>query len=959
MKIMRYSILVYVIIAAMLLSERAEATAFPRDVEWKEVHTEHFRVIYAERHREVIQNIAGMMESVHQDMSRFFNSAKEMKTDVIITDHLDSFERFDLEIVKGPGKAIVLHLGDRTAGAPSFDLRVTDWLVLQFVYQYTYVFRHSMDSLFRSFLSRFYPDLGFSGWMENGMALYMAAYLQGSSGRSPYLDMLLRADWLDNSPESLQERAAVGKKTWPGDMGLFLYGYSFLCYLSDTYGVNRLAELNLSQNNTLPTPLSKDVFEYVYGKNLQTLQQEWFTSLQEIYLAQIQDIQARPLTHSQPLTESGYFTGAPVFSPDGLYVYYIDDSAHDDLALIQLRLSDRKTIRLIEGDLSGSFSLSSDGQRLYFCKTASYKTYYRRSDLYVLDLSQGKSGKISRLTKGARAFDPTISPDNRTVVYVTIQTGRTSLMQLDLESGEQSVLLEFSDYAQIRQPAFSSDGTRLAAQISGSDGKLDIYVMNRDGKNMQPLMDDYAVDASPVWGPEDRYLFFNSDRFGVPNIFAYSFDSQQIFQVTNVLTGAFDPAISSDRKLLAFQAYSNNGMDIHLTDLMPARWFAMPFTQNTTSRSRAERFMPLATSEETRYKALSTLWPRLSPLWGSDKDGFQLGLNASAEDTLGHHAYSIDALYGFESERFEYTVEYMNKQWYPLIGLFLYERSISYSDLFRDTEGDSERYWESQQGGGVEIGFPFYKTRKTEFYLTARYEYQELESLMNSHELGTPLPDEGTLGSVSSRFIWQHVNEHRFSIGPESGFLTSLRYRRYDEIFGSDFNIDEVTGDVNLFLPMPFRHHTLFLRGAGGISDGDTLQQGLFQIGGFLLDFETELIYEPHFYLRGYETNTFSGDRFLLGTAEYWFPIWYIQKSSWNGVMLWDSLAGSVFVEAGHAWRDATEERDLKYSIGGELALDLRYKYGRAPFGIDVGVAHGIDEDEGKTQVYFRLRLNL
>ena len=132
-----------------------------------------------------------------------------------------------------------------------------------------------------------------------------------------------------------------------------------------------------------------------------------------------------------------------------------------------------------------------------------------------------------------------------------------------------------------------------------------------------------------------------------------------------------------------------------------------------------------------------------------------------------------------------------------------------YSELFRDARGNSKDHWERQKGGGLEIGLPLYRTRKTDFYLTARYDYQQIESLMKPYELQPPLPDEGTLGSVSSRVIWKFLSQHRFSISPESGFLTSVRYRRYDEMFGSDFNIDEVTGDLNLFIPTPFRHHVL------------------------------------------------------------------------------------------------------------------------------------------------------
>ena len=79
------------------------------------------------RHREVVQYIAGMMESVHQDMGRFFELTDDIKTDVIMTDHIDSFDRFNLEVVRKPGEYVSLFLGDMTAGAPSFDIQTKDW----------------------------------------------------------------------------------------------------------------------------------------------------------------------------------------------------------------------------------------------------------------------------------------------------------------------------------------------------------------------------------------------------------------------------------------------------------------------------------------------------------------------------------------------------------------------------------------------------------------------------------------------------------------------------------------------------------------------------------------------------------------------------------------------------------------------------------------------------------------
>lgn len=235
-KSVRISVCSFLIVCALYLFSSSQADAFPRDVKWKQVKTEHFRIIYPERHRPFVPHIAGMIESVHADMRRFFEHDKKRRTDVVLTDHIDSFDRFDLTLPQTSKALLVLHLGDMTAGAPSFDLRADDWLVVQFVYQYTNIFRHDMDSFFRTMFSGVYQDRGFTGWMDGGMALYMLNYLEGGPASSPYLDMFIRTDLLEASFEEIAERGSSGYATWPGDIGLFLYGYSFLRYLADSYG---------------------------------------------------------------------------------------------------------------------------------------------------------------------------------------------------------------------------------------------------------------------------------------------------------------------------------------------------------------------------------------------------------------------------------------------------------------------------------------------------------------------------------------------------------------------------------------------------------------------------------------------------------------------------------------------------------------------------------------------------
>lgn len=177
-----------------------------------------------------------------------------------------------------------------------------------------------------------------------------------------------------------------------------------------------------------------------------------------------------------------------------------------------------------------------------------------------------------------------------------------------------------------------------------------------------------------------------------------------------------------------------------------------------------------------------------------------------------------------------------------------------------------------------------------------------------------------------------------------------IKYKRYDETFGSDFTIDEVTREANLYLGVPFlRHHVLALRAAGGLSDGDLFTQGVFQLGGYTFEMESGIEYETKFFLRGYEENTFAGDRVVPGTVEYRFPLWFPQRTMWNGRILWDSIVRTAFFETGDAWNHSDDDADLNHSAEGELTLNLGLRHGRFPLSLGVGFAHGFDEDNGES----------
>ena len=950
--------LVCLLSAAALNWLNFRADAYPRDVKWREFSTEHFRVIFAESRRKEAESVAKTAEAIHQVMSQFFQTGSQSKTRIVLTDHIDSSDRIDMELVrKSSSRTMVMQLGNLTAGTPAGDVRVSQWMMTQFVAHYAKILRHSMDRTLRQWAANVYMDYGYSGWMEGGMSLYFVNALFGGQQRPALLDMALRTETLEHSLAPLAERAAARNPFWPGDLGMLVSGFSFMQYLAETRGEQTLAQLSREQGKVIPIPgFTKDAFAAVYGKSFKELHEEWRAQAQARYRQQIKTIQAEPVTVSTPLTETGYFTGAALASPDGQTVYYLEDSPHHARALVALRLADGARQRLTSGDFSDALSITADGRFVYFSKIEPYQMYYQRSDLYRLDVS---GNNVTRLTHGARAVSPAVSPDGKTVAFVQFDGHLSRLMLLDVESGAQAPLLSGDNGELIRQPAFSSDGTRLAFQMLGRDGKQDVCVMNRDGSGLRRLFDDAALDASPAWGLQDRYLFFDSDRSGVPNIFACDVSNGQLYQITNTLTGAFDPSVSSDGSFLVFTAYSSRGFDAHRLELQPSAWKAVsPDALAQPREPRAPTLPDVAVEPgaETGYKAYKTLSPRAWPLWGYDEDGFQLGASFIGADTLERHQYAVFLRYGLESARLDAQGVYVNNQFFPTIRLIGFDRGVAYGDLFTKTNGADETYWERRTGGGIEAEFPLYKTNRAELSLTVGYGYQEIEALTDLDALARPHPDAGTLGSASTALALRSHEQYRLSISPEKGLAAFLRYRRYDEMFGSDFTIDEAVGDFRLFLPTPFAHHVLMLRGAGGLSDGDTLAQGVFQIGGASLLLESELLREPSFGLRGYKTNAFHGDRFALSSAEYRFPLWQGRKTLFNGLTFADNLFGALFFEAGHAWNNAAEDVDMKYSAGGEIGATLGYFYGRIACQTRFGVAHGFDDDAGETQTYIHAK---
>ena len=107
---------------------------------------------------------------------------------------------------------------------------------------------------------------------------------------------------------------------------------------------------------------------------------------------------------------------------------------------------------------------------------------------------------------------PDYSPDGRHIAFASAREGGGLGVRMCAEDGGGCV--DFSSEDQLARPQWSPDGKSLAAVGWQGDRPLDIYRLEVEGRFVQRLTTDNAIDTMPSWSRDGRWLYFASDRSG-------------------------------------------------------------------------------------------------------------------------------------------------------------------------------------------------------------------------------------------------------------------------------------------------------------------------------------------------------------------------------------------------------------------------------------------------------------
>jgi TolB protein len=187
----------------------------------------------------------------------------------------------------------------------------------------------------------------------------------------------------------------------------------------------------------------------------------------------------------------------------------------------------------------------------------------QKYELWVADSDGANRKRIG--SSNLPLMSPAWSPDGEWLAYVSFERRTSAVFVQEVRTGRKILV---SARAGINgAPTYSRDGKKLALTLSGSNGNLDVYVLDLGNQQLTRLTDDPGIDTEASFGP-DGSVYFTSDRSGSPQVYRLMPGSaEKPRRVT--FTGSYNarPRVSPDGKQLALLTLADGSYRIAVQDL--------------------------------------------------------------------------------------------------------------------------------------------------------------------------------------------------------------------------------------------------------------------------------------------------------------------------------------------------------------------------------------------------------
>ncbi len=986
---MNYIRLFFLLIAFVNL--HAQFNEYDADYDWYTIKGKHVYVHFhpeAERTARVVLKIA---EEVWEPITSLYKY--EPETVHFVIKDIDDYSNgatyfFDNKI-------------EIWASALDFDLRGThNWLRNVISHEFTHMVQiqssmkigRSIPAVYLQFLN--YEDkrrqdilygfpnvivsyplatLNMPAWFAEGTAQYMRKEFNYDNWDT-HRDMILRSYALDNNFLTWNQMGVFGK-TSLGNESVYNMGFALTRYIAQRYGEDKLREITYKLGDLFNFTIDA-AFKDVLGKDGQEIYDEWTSLLKKTYAERSAAVKNN-LVAGKIIAEKGFGNFYPLISGDGNKVYYVSNKDADYFSQSSLFEYDLKSgkEKLIKEGIRSSLGLSGDGKFLIYAKLSDDNPKWRKiHDVYLYDL---QTEEEKRLTYGLRANNPSLSHDGKQIVFVFQKDGTSNIGTVDI-NGKNFRRLTFFDHGeQVFNPKFSPDDSFIIFGYAIHHGR-DIARVNTDGSDFGFIINDKNLDERNAVFAGNGKLIYSKDENGIFNLYEFDLNSKKEKQITNVLGGAFMPAVNGNGNI-AYAGYTSKGYKIFYLPKksrkeIPAeakykRFVNYPVKQAPSLNDFPEEyFKRLRNFDDTKvpevkkepYKGFFTSLTVLPFIRydnyntsNSGIDKIKPGVYLGSTDMLNR--YSLFAG-GSINKRFErdlfLLVEYRNKLpllydlgLKPELSLELYSISRKTDvDIFFgvDKTFDPPKYEDSVKTGVtynlLEFDLSakhkiFNKKNELEFRFTFSKYSAALGSfiLPNSNTLYPATSDNYFIGrSLMLKYTYQKFVPYVDSDINPVGRKVELKYNYDFDKYNPDseyevengilvpvfkkFNFHRVELNWEEHLSL-FDNHTLSLRLRGGSILGPTVPDFFdFYLGGLVG-------------MKSYPFYSVSGNEIAWLNLTYRFPL-FRNIDTRIGHIYIDKIYFSVYGDLGNAWNgEIPEFNSFKKGAGAELRIKMNSFY--------------------------------
>ncbi len=947
-------------LAALSILASTPARADDGSLVWRTVESEHFVVQYYEPNEDIARRVAVVAERAHRSVSAALGHTPAEKTVIVVTDDTDGANGFASVVPRN-----MIHLFASAPGPTSTLNDHDDWLYGLVAHEYSHIIH--LDTIGglpwlynKIFGKRWAPNQVQPRWFVEGLATYEESKRSsGGRTRSAIFDMYLRTSVLAGKDLDLAQ-VSSGTQLWPHGNAAYLYGSHFLKFIADRYGDDKIAKISKEYGRqAFPFGLNRALARAV-GKNYVELYDEWIDFMHKRYALQAAAVERRGRIDGRRLTDSGETNTLPRFSAGGreIWWYRSDGWSRGQYRAIApgQDAADSRQVAVIDG--GGTFTPLRDGSGMVIDRGMTWRTYYDFGDLYRYDFA---GEKLTRLTEGARAGDPDVSPDGRWLAFEINGRSRRRIAVMDFRPGAaiEIVWQGPGRYDQAYSPRISPDGKKIAFSAWTEGGYHDLYVYDRDSKTTARLTEDRAIDTFPVWSPDGRWIYFTSDRSGIYNIYALSTDGATLKQVTNVLGGTFTMDVSPDGKTIVYQGFDDDGYEMYELAVDEAKWLEPEPYADDRPDPVAVRDGEVPVTDPRPYRPLETLLPLTYTFQQTiDSFGSAFSVVTGGGDVVGWHGWSLGVTYGFTRGDIGMGGSYAYARFWPVLRAS-FGRSVGRpGGLIID--GRSQRYTEESWGATGSIGLPLLRRPGVSSDISVAYDIDWLRNvdgeLPEDPNMSVPrAPETGVIAGLALRWTLSNARRFVYTLGPSEGRALSAGIRYNHPVLGSDFEGLQLEYRWQEYWTLWWKHIVSF-RLSGGIEQTDRRRDGAYFLGGLgQQDIPSAILNSTRVgtsVLHGYQGVQLRGRQFHLLGMEYRIPVWEIERGVATIPIYVRRLHLAALFDAGMAADDFSTDA-IKYAVGGSIRLDVIFGY-YASGAFDLGFARGLSQG-GSNEWWFLL----